>query len=132
MGGLLSGVGWKEALRAGVSGAITGGIIGAAAGTGAGFKQAKLENRNPWNDNLKLDKAIGAAPKGFSKNNFKSVKSNFLRQNGIEDIHTFKADALGTNKNLRLFDVVKHTQTGELLIIRKSTQEIIESTGIFF
>ncbi|WP_421898631.1 DUF6443 domain-containing protein [Marinoscillum sp.] len=74
-------------------------------------------------------KSLGAAAKGFSKNSFKSVNSKLLSKNGITDIHRFKQDFLGRNAVLKHFDVVRHTQSGELLIIRKSTQEIIEYTG---
>ena len=77
-------------------------------------------------------KSLGAAAKGFSKNSFKSVNSKLLSKNGITDIHRFKQGFLGRNAILKHFDVVvRHTQSGELLIVRKSTQEIIEYTGTF-
>ncbi|MGB4415554.1 MAG: hypothetical protein WBI53_11835 [Paludibacter sp.] len=56
------------------------------------------------------------------------VSESLLKKAGINDIHAFKAEYLGTNQNLKLFDVVKNTSTNELLIIRKSTQEVIERT----
>lgn len=49
----------------------------------------------------------------FNPKNFKTVSSSFLKKNGITDIHAFKTEFLGTNLNLRLFDVVKHTSTNE-------------------
>jgi len=76
-------------------------------------------------------RSIGAAAKKvFNPKNFKGVSASFLNKNGISNIHAFKADFLGTTKNLRLFDVVKHTGSNELLIIRKSTQEVVERTYI--
>jgi hypothetical protein len=52
-------------------------------------------------------------------------------KNGIDDIHAFKAFHLGTDVNLKYFDVARHTFSGELLIIRQSTQNIIVNTGHF-
>ncbi len=76
-------------------------------------------------------RSVGAAGKEiFNPKNFKAVSESFLNRVGIYDIHAFKAEWLGTNQNLQLFDVVKHTSTNELLIIRKSTQEVIERTYI--
>jgi RHS repeat-associated protein len=76
-------------------------------------------------------KSVGAAGKKvFNPNNFKRVSESFLKNNGISDIHAFKAEWLGTTGSLKLFDVVKHTGTNELLIIRKSTQEVVERTYI--
>ena len=76
-------------------------------------------------------KSVGAAAKGFSRSSFKAVDSKLLLEHGITDIHKFKQGFLGRSAVLKHFDVVKHTQSGELLIIRKSTQEIIEYTGTF-
>ncbi len=76
-------------------------------------------------------KSLGAACKEtFNPANFKSVSKSFLKRNGITNIHLFKKDWLGTDVNLKLFDVVKHTTNNELLIIRQSTQEVIERTYI--
>jgi len=61
---------------------------------------------------------------------FKSVSAAYLKSIGIEDIHAFKAEWLGTSKGLKFYDVVKHTETKELLIIRKETQEVIINTKI--
>jgi hypothetical protein len=66
----------------------------------------------------------------FLKSSFKSISKSFLKKNGILDIHAFKKEWLGTDKNLKFFDVVKNTDSGELLIVRKSTQEIIVNTKI--
>jgi RHS repeat-associated protein len=79
---------------------------------------------------ITLENTVGAAKAGFSKNSFKAVDSKFLSKNGITNIHDFKEGFLGRNVILKHFDVVRHTQTGELLIIRQSTKEIIENTGI--
>ncbi len=76
-------------------------------------------------------KSVGAAGKQvFNPKNFKGVSESLLKRNGISDIHAFKADWLGTNKGLKYFDVVKHSGSNELLIIRKSTQEVVERTYI--
>ena len=69
------------------------------------------------------------AVKTFNPTSFKKVSESLLRKNGISDIHAFKAEWLGTTKNLSHYDVVKHSGTNELLIIRKSTQEVIENTN---
>ena len=68
------------------------------------------------------------AKKVFNPKDFKGVSKSFLNKTDISDIHKFKAEWLGTDKGLKLFDVVKHTETNELLIIRKSTQEVVERT----
>lgn len=81
-----------------------------------------------WTDGSKiLSAAETTAIRGGT--NFKAVTASFLQQNGIPDIHAFKAGQLGTNKNLRLFDVVRDNATHELLIIRQKTQEVIINTG---
>jgi hypothetical protein len=79
----------------------------------------------------KTDIALSMIPGGKIVSPFKGVTAKFLVKNGIKDIHAFKEFHLGTNKGLKLFDVVKHTATGELLIIRKSTQNIVTNTGYF-
>ena len=78
----------------------------------------------------RLGKAAGEVAR-ISKKSFKTVSSKFLSKNGIRDIHKFKQDFLGKKVILKHFDVVRHTQSGELLIIRKSTQEVITHTGTF-
>ena len=76
-------------------------------------------------------RSVGAAGKEvFNPANFKAVSQSYLKGIGIEDIHAFKAEWLGTNQGLKLFDVVKNTATNELLIIRKTTQEVVERTYI--
>ena len=70
-----------------------------------------------------------AIKKGGTKVSFKAVDAKFLSKYGIKNIHAFKAEYLG-NVDGSLFDVVKATSSGELLIIRKSTQQIVEHTGI--
>lgn len=77
----------------------------------------------------RVSRGIGSASKVVS-NSFKGVTESFLKKNGIKDIHAFKAEWLGSNKNLKLFDVVKNTTTNELMIIRKQTQEVIVNTNI--
>lgn len=62
-----------------------------------------------------------AAGKTFSKNSFKALSKNFLKKCGIENIHQFKEGFLGKNVDVSLFDIVKHTQSGELLIVRKTS-----------
>ena len=64
-----------------------------------------------------------AVKKGGIKVSFKAVDAKLLSKHGIKNIHTFKAEYLG-NVDGSLFDVVKATSSGELLIIRKSTQQI--------
>ncbi|MEZ4909939.1 MAG: hypothetical protein R2774_03655 [Saprospiraceae bacterium] len=82
-----------------------------------------------------LQAADDLAVLGFAKfaggKSFKTVSESYLKKNGIPDIHEFKQIYLGETAKLQYFDVAKHTLTHELLIIRKSTQEIIEYTGKF-
>jgi len=83
---------------------------------------------------VKIGVLIGASLfkeiiKGGAKESFKGVSEKQLVKWGIKDIHKFKADALGTNKGLARFDVVKNTKTNELMIIVKETKQIVTGTG---
>ncbi|HET7114937.1 MAG TPA: RHS repeat-associated core domain-containing protein, partial [Hanamia sp.] len=62
---------------------------------------------------------------------FKPVDKKLLKKAGINDIHEFKAEFLGSKTNLKLFDVVRDNSTKELLIVRKETQQVVEHTGKF-
>ena len=80
-GALLSGANIGDAFNAGLKGAGMGAVLGGLVGAGRGFRHAKLNNLNPWNGELKLNKSIGAAYKGFSK--VKSLNQlNKLQQTG--------------------------------------------------
>ncbi|MEZ4909948.1 MAG: hypothetical protein R2774_03700 [Saprospiraceae bacterium] len=68
---------------------------------------------------------LGFAKTFGCKNSFKLVSESYLSKQGIKNIHKFKQEFLGKNAELKLYDVVKHSVTNELLIIRKSTQQII-------
>ena len=73
-------------------------------------------------------KSVGAAGKEvFNKTDFKTLKDAFLKKKGI-DPHAFKREWLGTDKNIKFFDIVRHKETKELMIIRKSTRKVVVRT----
>lgn len=63
--------------------------------------------------------------------NFKFVKDAFLESKGI-NAHAVKADALGTRKNLDLFDIYRETSTGKLWVFRKGGKGGGIPTDVFF
>jgi len=49
------------------------------------------------------------------------MSDNFLKRNGISDIHTFKQEVLNTNKNLKAWNVYQDSTNGYLWLKNEST-----------
>lgn len=97
---------------------------------GAAYDQGNYVGTGVYAIGMVFGKVGGKRAKLIS-NSFKGVSKSQLKKWGIKDIHKFKETALGTNKNLSKFDVVKDTSTNELMIIIKETQTIVTGTGKF-
>ncbi|ELR71941.1 hypothetical protein C900_02126 [Fulvivirga imtechensis AK7] len=72
-------------------------------------------------------KSVGAA--GRNMNNIKLIKPNMLKKAGI-DAHALKKEFLGS-KGISKFDLYRHTETGEILILKKGGVGEAIFTGIF-
>ena len=59
----------------------------------------------------------------------KLLKNSYLRKNGV-DAHTLKDKFVG-KRNRSLFDIYRHTETGELLLFQKQGKRIPIQTGDF-
>lgn len=102
-----------------------------------GLKEA-FWNFFSGNDNVPYDFKLGAAAfKGGGKKIFNSVDRNFnkltdsyLKKSGI-DAHELKKDFLGKNAKIAHYDLYKHTNTGEILILQKGGKDIPIYTGTF-
>ncbi len=72
-------------------------------------------------------KSVGAA--GRSLSNVKMISNQMLKKAGI-DAHALKTEFLGP-KNISKFDLFRHTETGEILIMQKGGVGDAIFTGIF-
>jgi RHS repeat-associated protein len=72
-------------------------------------------------------KSVGAAGRNMS--NIKLIKPNMLKRAGI-DAHALKTEFIGS-KNISKFDLFKHTETGEVLILQKGGVGDAIFTGVF-
>jgi RHS repeat-associated protein len=72
-------------------------------------------------------KSVGAS--GRSMSNIKLIKPNMLKRAGI-DAHALKTEFLGS-KSISKFDLYRHTETGEVIIMQKGGVGEAIFTGIF-
>jgi len=78
---------------------------------------------------------VDGTPGGAAKGSFQKLGQKYLEKILIKagesgNIHIFKEAWLARGVDVALFDVVREKVTKEIVIIRKSTQQIIERTGI--
>jgi hypothetical protein len=74
-------------------------------------------------------KSLGAAGRNISHANTKVISNQMLKKAGI-DAHAVKTEFLGS-KNISKFDLFRHTETGEILILQKGGVGEAIFTGIF-
>ncbi len=89
-------------------------------------------------ENPQIFRSLGAAGKKvFNPKDIKILSERYLKKNlkknlkkiGIDDVHDFKRGYVDKN-HISFFDIARHTKTNELVIVRKSTKEVVERTYI--